>query len=172
MTHDFNEIAGRHAAYTLRFNGEEELIAKYRKVFPPVMPGNEVLIYQWIPARKDKQGNLIETEGLRIVRVPMGKKGPRPDEISRILDEKDFPAEVQLPEALEIPPEIRALKHPAECEVAAAMMRIAIPRGADLPAVHVVLAREANTSVRGKEWLRQKRETNPAAARELEEARK
>lgn len=170
--HRFLKIIDRFFAYEIDLHGEEQLVKNYQQVFPPVMPPNMGLIYRWVPPRKDpKTGQAIETHRIQFFLVPWGAKGPRPHEISRVLDENDVPKEIQQPEPLDIPDVIKRLKRPEECEVVAARMGIVLPGDADLKTVHVLLASAAVKNLKAKEVLKQMEETaEKPGARDSEQA--
>ncbi len=161
--HLFRKIAERFFAWELQLSDDSAggLIEKLRSVMPEQMPDNEVLVYQWLPPRKDAQGKPMEVNRLRLFRCPIGTKGPQISAITRVLNEAEIPEEVKMPEKLDVPAEIEALKEEGDREVVAARMNITFPRGSDAKLQKVLLARAAVGTPIGRDVLQSLRKVAP-----------
>lgn len=152
-THKFHKLAERYACWEMSLTDDSPggLIEKINAVMPELMPDNEVLIYQWVPPKRDPvSGQLLEVKRLRLYRVPMGAKGPLVGAITKVLDAQDAPpAQVKLPDKLEIPPEVQAMND-EDLDTIAPQVGLTFPKGADVQVKRVLLARECITSARGK----------------------
>lgn len=166
MTHAFFEVAGVKVR-EIRFNGESEMEAQYAAVHPKAMAEGTVGVHIWLPPRHGPDGKPIETSRLRFFTCPVGKSGPLVSAISRMIDDSQLPAEVRV-EALEIPPEVKAIKDAGTLADLGARMGIVFPKEAPLDVKHSLLARECQNK-RGIEVLDRLRTALKAAAAPKEE---
>ena len=150
MTHEFFEVAGIQVR-EIRFNGEDELIAKYAKVHPRQMADGTVDVHVWLPPRIGPDGKPIETARIRFFTVPVGKAGPLVTSIAKMIDDARMPRTVSI-EQIEVPAEIRAIKDPGTLADLAARMGITLPNDALMEVKHSLLAKECQ-SKRGIEVL-------------------
>lgn len=170
-THAFKKIAERYLAWELNLTDDSSggLIEKLKGVMPELMPDNEVLIYQWVAPRKDPHsGQPTEVARLRLFRVPIGKSGPLVGAITKCIDEMDAPKEVRMPDKLDIPPEVDSMKD-EDLDTIAPQIGLTFPMGADIRVKKVLVARECNTSARGKMVLQRISEAISRIARPVSE---
>lgn len=157
MTHteSFPKIAERYHCWTINLTDDSPggRIDKMHAVMPEMMPENEILIYQYLPPRRDPHsGQPQEIKRLRIFRVPVGKDGVLPAAITKCLDEMEVPTSMKMPDKLNIPPEIDAMNHES-LDSAAPQVGISFPKGADIRVKKALLARECQTGAHGKRFM-------------------
>lgn len=155
FSHIFHKLMDRYFAWEMRLNQDDPggLIDKLRSVMPETLPDGECLIYQWVPPRRDANGQPLEVTRLRIFRVPIGKDGPLLNGITRVLNENDVPKSVQMPSALQIPPEIKQMKRHDDLDHLAATIGLNLPSGASVEVKQALIARECTNNPRGRMML-------------------
>lgn len=162
MTHEFFEVSGVQVR-EVRFNGETDLENRYAKVHPKIMAEGTVDVHVWLPPRKGADGKPIETSRLRFFTVPVGPKGPLVGEIARMIDEARLPTTVRI-EAVEIPPEIKAMKKHADLDTFAPQCLAEFTADTSIEGKQAILARKCLTSP-GKEALERMRVHKPELAK-------
>ena len=151
--HQFVKIAERFMCWDIGLTDDSPggLIEKLQSVMPERIPDNEILCYRWLPPRRDPQsGQPMEVKRLQVFRVPIGKDGPAYATITTAIDRMQAPPDsVKMPEKLEIPPEVRAMDEDT-LDTLAPQVGLTFPKGAEIQLKRVLMARECNSSPRGK----------------------